>query len=278
MKASFFRATGGLRLSAIPLLVFAAACAEGSTSDMLSGDTLNNGGSAGDTAIGGSATSGTGGDTVVPMAGSAPLGGGGMMTTAGTTSGAGAGGGGAGGAGGMGGGGAGGMGGGGMGGKAGSGGGGAGGMGATGFRYVRLLATSEQAGKVWSSVAELDLYTTGGAAIPKTGWVATADSQETDDENVPASNAIDGNISTFWHTAWEPAPDDVNDAPLPHQLVIDLGSAKPITGFQYTPRQDGPNGRIGAWQFFVSNNNSNWGNAVKSGTFPAGTTATKETF
>jgi hypothetical protein len=167
----------------------------------------------------------------------------------------------------------------GAGGNAGAGGmGGAAGAGSTGYRYVRFVATSEQAGRVWSSVAELEVFTTGDVAIPHAGWAITADSQELDDENVPATNAIDGNPSTFWHTEWEPAPDDVNDAPLPHQLVIDLGSAKPITGFSYLPRQVGTNGHVKDWAFYVSNNSSNWGTAVKTGSFPAGTAVQKQTF
>jgi large repetitive protein len=262
--------TFGFRASTLSLLVFAGACAQGSFSD--TADPLVTGGSAGDMATGGSETSGSGGTGDVPMAGST-MGGGGMMTTSGTSPGGG-GGGGAGGAGGTAGaGGAGGTGG--AGGKAGAGGTGGTGGATSGHRYVRLVALTEQAGKVWSSVAELDLFTTGDVAIPKTAWGATADSQELDDENVPASNAIDGNTATFWHTAWEPAPDDVNDAPLPHQLVIDLGSAKPITAFTYTPRQVGENGRIANYAFYVSNSMANWGNPVKMGTFAAGTAAQK---
>jgi hypothetical protein len=222
----------------------------------------------------------------MPVAGSAT--GGGGMATAGSAAGgmggggmAGAtmGGGGMGGAGGAGGGGMGGKGGmGGMGGtSAGTGGGGAGG-GPTGHRYVRFVAKSEQAGKQWSACAELGLFTTGGTAIPRNGWTITADSEETDDQDAPATNAIDGNNSTFWHTEWEPAPDDVNDAKLPHQLVIDLGSARPITGFSYTPRQSGTNGHIEDWEIYLSNTNGNWGTAVDTGTFPAGTATQSITF
>ena len=247
---------------------------------MLDSSTLMQGGSAGDTGAGGSggtagdmAMAGSAGTSVLPMAGSTT--GGGGMAAAGSS---------AGGMGGMSGGGVGGggMGGGGMGGSGGK--AGAGGMGgtggaATGFRYARLVATSEQiADRVWSSCAELELFTTGDVAINHSGWTITADSQETVDENVPATNAIDANPATFWHTAWAPPPDDVNDAPLPHQLVIDLGSAKVITGFSYLPRQDGDHGHIKDYAFYLSNTNGNWGNAVKTGAFPAGTAIQKITF
>jgi hypothetical protein len=268
VTVSLLRTTYGFRAGTLSLLVFAGACAQGSFSDTV--DPLVTGGSGGDTATGGTDTSGTGGTDEVPMAGST-MGGGGMMTTAGTSPGGGDTGG-TGDAGGMGG--AGGTGGaGGAGGKAGAGGTGGAGGAASGHRYVKLVALTEQTGKVWSSIAELDLFTTGNAPIPKTTWSVSADSQELDDENVPAANAVDGNANTFWHTEWEPAPDDVNDAPLPHELIIDMGSARPVTGFTYLPRQDGPNGRIANWAFYVTNNMNNWGNPVKMGTFPAGTAA-----
>jgi hypothetical protein len=159
------------------------------------------------------------------------------------------------------------------GGAGGASGGGAGGSGGapTGFRYARFEATSEQAGAVWSAVAELELYTTGGAAIPRAGWTITADSAELDDESAPASAAIDGDTATFWHTEWEPAPDNVNDPEPPHHLDIDLGSAQTITGFSYLPRQDRANGRVKDWNFYVSTDGTNWGTAIESGTFPAGT-------
>lgn len=146
------------------------------------------------------------------------------------------------------------------------------------YRYVRLLATSEQAGAVWSSVAELQVMTTGNVAIDRSGWLASADSQELDDENDPASAAIDGDSATFWHTEWEPAPNNVNDPPLPHWLVIDMKTPHVVTGFSYLPRQVGKNGHIKAWQFFVSKDGQSWGTAVKTGSFPDTTTLQTVTF
>src|SRR5207244_4883531 len=118
---------------------------------------------------------------------------------------------------------------------------GSGGAPPTGFRYVKLVATSELNGHVWSSVAELQVFTTGDAMIARTGWVASADSEETVDQVAPASQAIDGMTTTIRHTESSPPPNDVNDAKLPHQLVIDMGSAHPLTGFSYLPRQDNVN-------------------------------------
>jgi len=155
---------------------------------------------------------------------------------------------------------------------------GAGGAPPVGFRYAKLVATSEQSGAVWSSVAELQILTTGGTPISRTGWTVTADSEETDDEQDPATNAIDGDNATFWHTDWEPPPNDVNDPKLPHSLIVDMKSAHAVTGFSYLPRQTGKNGHIKGYEFYLSKDGTAWGTAVKTGTFPDVTTLQTVTF
>jgi galactose oxidase len=66
--------------------------------------------------------------------------------------------------------------------------------------------------------------------------------------------AIDGNISTFWHSEYTPVL-----TPLPHQAVLDLGSATTINGFTYLPRQDGLlNGNIGTYGLEVSKDKEIW--------------------
>jgi len=155
---------------------------------------------------------------------------------------------------------------------------GSGGGAATGFRYVKLVATSEQTGAVWSSVAELQVFTTGDSMIARNAWVASADSQETVDETAPASAAIDGDTATYWHTEWAPPPNDVNDPKLPHSLVIDMGSAHAVTGFSYLPRQTGTHGHIKGWEFYVSKDGKAWGSALKTGSFPDGIALQKITF
>jgi alpha-L-fucosidase len=101
------------------------------------------------------------------------------------------------------------------------------------------------------------------ASLPPTGWkVIAVDSQETAGEDNAATNAIDGNSSTFWHTAWN------NDLALPHYLTVDMGSSHRIAGFTYLPRQDGnPNGTVETYRFETSVNGRNWTTNVDSGTF-----------
>ncbi|MDH5325894.1 MAG: discoidin domain-containing protein [Gammaproteobacteria bacterium] len=90
--------------------------------------------------------------------------------------------------------------------------------------------------------------------IPQTAWsLWYVDSEETAAENGAAVNAFDGNPGTIWHTDWSgtsPAP--------PHTLEIALGAPYTVDGFVYTPRQDGVNGRIGDYEFYVSTDGSNW--------------------
>ena len=71
----------------------------------------------------------------------------------------------------------------------------------------------------------------------------------------PAKNAIDGDPKTLWHThsteRGELAP--------PQNIVVDLGEALKLTGFNYLPRQDGtPRGLVTHAQFEISLDGQNW--------------------
>ena len=103
---------------------------------------------------------------------------------------------------------------------------------------------------------------------------SSADSEETKGENDPATNAFDDSTSTFWHTEFQ----DAQPKP-PHEIVIDLGASYALTSMRYTPRQDGnQNGMVKDYEFYVSDGASDWGTAVKTGTFGASTTPTTVTF
>ena len=84
--------------------------------------------------------------------------------------------------------------------------------------------------------------------LPNTGWkIARVSSENTGNRKV-ASNAIDGNPNTWWHTRF-----GANAAAPPHELVIDLGAERAIRGFVYLGRQDASwNGAIKDVEFCVS--------------------------
>lgn len=136
-------------------------------------------------------------------------------------------------------------------------------------RYVRLTATSEVGGGPWTSVGEFSILDGNGAPIPISELsVFDFDSEEIGDEFAPAVRAIDGNITTFWHTGYGTGGID----PLPHHITIDLGSLRGVGGFIYTPRQGNQNGRIANYEVHYSTDAVNW-TSMTSGTWPNGTAA-----
>lgn len=141
----------------------------------------------------------------------------------------------------------------------------------SGVQYVKLVATSEVNGNPWTSVAELNILV-NGSPISQSGWSVTVDSEELVGENTPGTNAVDGNMGTFWHTEWQ-ASDPVH----PHEIQINLGSAHNVSGFRYLPRQNGANGRIAGYTFHTSTDGVNW-TQVASGTFPNNATEQEVTF
>lgn len=131
-------------------------------------------------------------------------------------------------------------------------------------RYVRITALSEATGtgKQWTTAAEINVFgdvTYNYAA--RTGWTVTADSQETTSANNPASNVLDGQPGTIWHTKYSGTV-----APLPHNIRIDQGAQSTVKGLSYLPRQDGGNGRIGQYTVQASNDSTTW-TQVASGTW-----------
>ena len=69
----------------------------------------------------------------------------------------------------------------------------------------------------------------------RANWeVVDFSSQEVNGENAPASNVLDGDNSSIWHTEWsnsQPNP--------PHHITIDMGTVRHMAGFQYVTRSSG---------------------------------------
>jgi len=95
------------------------------------------------------------------------------------------------------------------------------------------------------------------------GWkVESVDSQETDQANGAAANAIDGNPSTIWQTRLNA------DLTLPHSLTVDMGTPHRIAGLAYLPRQDRTlNGVVEHYRFETSLDGRNWTPNVDAGRF-----------
>ncbi len=116
-------------------------------------------------------------------------------------------------------------------------------------------------------------YTGPGASCPSQIAsshlsVSSVDSQELMGGNYAATNAIDGNPLTFWHTEWFSS-----NPPPPHTIVLKLDTTYSVSGLNYLPRQDGSiNGTVKTYSLYLSNDNVNWTTVVNAGTFN-GTTA-----
>ncbi|MEK7949373.1 Ig-like domain-containing protein [Luteolibacter soli] len=139
-------------------------------------------------------------------------------------------------------------------------------------RYIMLSAYSEVHGYDFTSVGEFSVLDGNGVPIPISEQsIAFVNSEELVDAYSPASRIIDGNIDSFWHTAWE----GTGLGPLnPNYVGIDLGSVRSIGGFVYTPRQQpvgGPvtdqNGRIASYDVHYSNDMETW-TQIDHGTWP----------
>jgi beta-galactosidase len=114
-------------------------------------------------------------------------------------------------------------------------------------KFFCLESLNAQDGKPSAAVAELDLLDTDGRTISHEGWtIAYVDSEEREQEDGSAENAIDGQTANYWHTEWGAASPDH-----PHHLILNLGKSQTISGFRYVPRQGEGGGRIKDYRVFV---------------------------
>ena len=127
--------------------------------------------------------------------------------------------------------------------------------------YVRLTALTEAGARgPWTTAAEIGLLSDPpiGPALARTGWTASAGSQDPTDV---ARNVLDGDGLTIWSTAYTGTV-----PPLPHSITINMHARHVVTGLAYLPRQDGnPNGNIGRYSVFVSTDGVHWGRPVATG-------------
>nr|WP_215582490.1 M60 family metallopeptidase [Bacillus mycoides] len=108
------------------------------------------------------------------------------------------------------------------------------------------------------------------AVLSKKIMKASANSEESWHD--PASNAIDDNPNTIWHSKWS------TKNQYPYNLTLDLGETKTINQVACLPRQDSSNnGRILNYNIYTSMDGSNY-QKVTSGTWEDSTTQKLATF
>ena len=131
-------------------------------------------------------------------------------------------------------------------------------------RYVRLTALTEAGNRgPWTSAAEIGLLSDppAGPPLPRTGWTASADSEEPGEG---PGNVLDGDGLTMWQTLYTGS----TLPPYPHHITIDMHAEHVVTGLAYLPRQDGNlNGTIGRYSVSVSADGVHWGSPVAAGTW-----------
>ncbi len=116
---------------------------------------------------------------------------------------------------------------------------------------------------LWPMAAMAQAVLVGGQALT----VVSVDSQETVAEQHPGMFAVDGAVTTFWHTAYSGVPTSH-----PHTIVVDLGKAMDVYGVRYLPRQDGNvNGGIANFAVGVSSDGATWTDQAR-GTWAADAT------
>ena len=102
-------------------------------------------------------------------------------------------------------------------------------------RYFVIETLNSHDNGSHAAIAEIGLLNANGESLHRTDWtIAYASSEELAQEDGAASNIINGQSASFWHSRWS------DNAPShPHFIAIDLGKTQPIGGFTYRPRQGG---------------------------------------
>ncbi|GAA6526996.1 endo-alpha-N-acetylgalactosaminidase family protein [Intrasporangium sp. DVR] len=134
-------------------------------------------------------------------------------------------------------------------------------------RYVKLVGLSSINGAPYGGASELNVWglrvNEPPTALPKAGMsIHSFDSQELEGENGAATNAIDEDPSTIWHTEWY-----AQVTGYPHHIAVDLGASHDLTAISVQGRPTGSNGRIKDYEVYVSSDGTSWGQPVAKGTF-----------
>lgn len=100
--------------------------------------------------------------------------------------------------------------------------------------------------------------------LDRTGWTATADSEETTGEgsNGSAKWILDGDINTYWHSIWQNGD---GKRAVPYEIVIDTKSTHTFAQIGMIQRNHATYNDTGRGEFYISSDGTNWGSPV--GTF-----------
>jgi hypothetical protein len=115
-------------------------------------------------------------------------------------------------------------------------------------RFIKVVLTVNAS--KWWSISEFNVYDISGA-LDRSGWTASASLS-----NLTPSNVLDRNSATRWSTGHAQANGD--------WFLVDMGSTHSFSSIRLDAAHydgDYPHG----YQVFVSNDGSNWGDAIADG-------------
>lgn len=87
-------------------------------------------------------------------------------------------------------------------------------------------------------------------------------------DDYPATNLIDGDPATFWHTPWDSHWQKAGG--YPHEVVIAFEKSVAITSVTLTPRQDQASGRVAKFSVYAGDDADAWGRPAASGSMEPG--------
>lgn len=91
----------------------------------------------------------------------------------------------------------------------------------------------------------------------RSGWaIHDVDSEQGEPAPAPATNILDGDPATFWHSVWSVRP----QPPLPHHITVDMGETQKVHGVRIIGRQGFTRGDPEVLEIAVSSDGETWGN------------------
>lgn len=95
--------------------------------------------------------------------------------------------------------------------------------------------------------------------VSKSKWKVLSMSSEQGGNEV-ARNVIDEDPRTIWHSQYRPTV-----LQCPHEIVVDMGEVREVSGFTYQGREDMTNGRVARYEFYTSQQPDSWGEPALTG-------------
>lgn len=132
--------------------------------------------------------------------------------------------------------------------------------------YLLAITLTDASGYTINQEVKTAIFSIAEVIIPepepdfyeKDGWeVMDVTSEEVAGEgsNGFASNIIDGDLETYWHSCWAGCTEE--QLVYPHNITVDMKAVKDVDGIQFAQRQSGTRG-VNLIEIEVSDNKEEW--------------------